>query len=398
VFRRVIGVAIVFALLSAAPAFAVDWTQAGRTSARIGFNGAEDVLNAGNVTTLQPQWTYAAAGVVGSPVVAGNKVFFSSEAGELIAVDEASGLELWRRSVATSGAPRLAVDKKRGIVVASWDGNLQAFRTATGEPAWDVPGAGTSAANPTDPAIVQGKVFSTTAGGSVIAVNVADGGVLWECVVPAPCAAASTSPAVAGGRVLFVSDDGVDPRLQALAVDSGAPLWDRTAPSGVEAGPLVAAGVVYTASITEDDVVARSVLDGTLVFSKNVPGTTALSFAQGVLYAGRSVAGTAISGGIVAIDAMTGDRLWKLSTGGFSVTTAPTIANGLIYAGVSDLRATPAGDGRMLVVSTTLGIDGTPEVQVKHSPGMDQYWRSAPAVVNGHVVVGHGNGMFALAP
>jgi hypothetical protein len=52
----------------------------------------------------------------------------------------------------------------------------------------------------------------------------------------------------------------------------------------------------------------------------------------------------------------------------------------------------------MLVVSTTLGIDGTPELQVKHSPGMDQYWRSVPAVVNGHVIVGHGNGMFALVP
>lgn len=397
-FRRVIGVAIVFALLSAAPAFAVDWTQAGRTSARIGFNGAEDVLNGGNVPTLHPQWTYAASGVVGSPVVAGSKVYFSSDSGELIAVDEASGLELWKRSVATSGAPRLAVDKRRGIVVASWEGNLQAFRTATGEPAWDVPGAGTSSANPTDPAIVKGKVFSTTAGGSVIAVNVADGGVLWECVVPVPCNHASTSPAVAGGRVLFVGDDGVNPRLQALEMASGAPLWDRTAPTGVEAGPLVAAGVVYTGSVTEDDIVARSILDGTLVFSKNVPGTTALSFAQGVLYAGRSVVGTAISGGIVAVDAMTGDRLWKLSTGGFSVTTAPTIANGLIYAGVSDERAIPAGDGRMLVVSTTLGIDGTPELQVKHSPGMDQYWRSVPAVVNGHVIVGHGNGMFALVP
>lgn len=397
-FRRVIGVAIVFALLSAAPAFAVDWTQAGRTSARTGFNGAEDVLNGGNVATLHAQWTYAAAGVVGSPVVAGNKVYFSSDSGELIAVDEASGLELWKRSVATSGAPRLAVDKRRGIVVASWEGNLQAFRTSTGEPAWDVPGAGTSAANPTDPAIVKGKVFSTTAGGSVIAVNVADGGVLWECVVPVPCAHASTSPAVVGGRVMFVGDDGVNPRLQALEMASGAPLWDRTAPTGVEAGPLVAAGVVYTASVTEDDIVARSILDGTLVFSKNVPGTTALSFAQGVLYAGRSVVGTAISGGIVAVDAMTGDRLWKLSTGGFSVTTAPTIANGLVYAGVSDERAIPAGDGRMLVISTTLGVDGTPELQVKHSPGMDQYWRSVPAVVNGHVIVGHGNGMFALVP
>jgi outer membrane protein assembly factor BamB len=398
VFRRVIGVAIVFALLSAAPAFAVDWTQAGRTSARTGFNGAEDVLNGSNVATLQTQWTYAAGGVVGSPVVAGSKVFFSSDNGELTAVDEVSGLELWKRSIGTSGPARLAVDKRRGIVVASWDGNLQAFRTATGEPAWDVPGAGTSAANPTDPAIVKGKVFSTTAGGSVIAVNVADGGILWECVTPVPCANASTSPAVAGGRVLFVGDDGVDPRLQALELASGTPLWDRTAPTGVEAGPLVAAGVVYTASVTEDDVVARSVLDGTLVFSKNVPGTTALSFAQGVVYASRSVVGTAISGGIVAVDGVTGDRLWKMSTGGFSVTTAATIANGFIYAGVSDERATPAGDGRMLVASTTLGIDGTPELQVKHSPGMDQFWRSVPAVVNGHVVVGHGNGMFALAP
>jgi hypothetical protein len=61
--------------------------------------------------------------------------------------------------------------------------------------------------------------------------------------------------------------------------------------------------------------------------------------------------------------------------------------------GVSDERLTPVGDGRLLALSTS-----QPGTQVKYSPGQDQYWRSAPAVVNGHVIVGHGHEVFSLAP
>lgn len=390
--RRVIGLALAFAVVSAAPALAVDWTQAGRTAGRSGFNGTESVLNATNVANLQTQWTYAAGGVVGSPIVAGGTAYFTSADGELVALNESTGLPRWTVPVTTSGAPRLAVDRKHGIIVVSWDGNLQAFSTDTGAPAWDIPGAGTTAANPTDPALFKSKVFSATANGTIIAVNVSNGGTLWETETVTKQDAV-TSPAVAAGHVMFVAGDAAKPRLQALDLATGAPLWDRTAPIGVDAGPIIAAGVVYTATLSGDDIVARSIVDGALLFSKNVSGTTGLALAQGVLYASRSVAGNAASGGVVALDAATGDRLWAVSTGGLSVTTPAAIANGVVYVGVSDERLAPVGDGRLIALSTT-----QPGTQVKYSPGQDQYWRSAPAVVNGHVIVGHGNELFALAP
>ena len=390
--RRVIGLALAFAVVSAAPALAVDWTQAGRTAGRSGFNGTESVLNATNVANLQTQWTYAAGGVVGSPIVAGGTAYFTSADGELVALNESTGLPRWTVPVTTSGAPRLAVDRKHGIIVVSWDGNLQAFSTDTGAPAWDIPGAGTTAANPTDPALFKSKVFSATANGTIIAVNVSNGGTLWETETVTKQDAV-TSPAVAAGHVMFVAGDAAKPRLQALDLVTGAPLWDRTAPIGVDAGPIIAAGVVYTATLSGDDIVARSIVDGALLFSKNVSGTTGLALAQGVLYASRSVAGNAASGGVVALDAATGDRLWAVSTGGLSVTTPAAIANGVVYVGVSDERLAPVGDGRLIALSTT-----QPGTQVKYSPGQDQYWRSAPAVVNGHVIVGHGSELFALAP
>jgi outer membrane protein assembly factor BamB len=393
VVRRVIGLALAFAVVSAAPALAVDWTQAGRTAGRSGFNGMESVIDATNVANLQAKWTYAAGGIVGTPVVAGGTVYFTSGNGDLVALDESTGLPRWSPvPVTTSGAPRLAVDKKHGIIVASWDGNLQAFHTDSGAPAWDIPGAGTTAANPTDPALFKGKVFSATANGTIIAVNVSNGGTLWEAST-VTLQDAVTSPAVAAGHVMFVAGDAAKPRLQAVDVATGAPLWDRTAPVGIDAGPVIAGGVVYTATLTGDDVVARSIVDGTLLFSKNVSGTTGLAYAQGVVYASRSVAGNATSGGVVALDAATGDRLWAASTGGLSVTTAASIANGVVYVGVSDERLTPVGDGRLLALSTS-----QPGTQVKYSPGQDQHWRSAPAVVNGHVIVGHGNEVFSLAP
>jgi outer membrane protein assembly factor BamB len=392
VIRRVIGLAVAFAVLTAAPAFAVDWTQAGRSAGRTGYNGSEAVLDATKAANLQAKWTYTAGGVVGSPIVAGGVAFFTTATGDLVAVDEATGVLKWSRSIATGGPPRLAVDKKHGIVVASWDGNLQAFGTNTGAPAWNVPGAGTTATSPTDPAIVKGKVFSATANGSIIAISVGNGGTLWEQTTINGFDAV-TSPAVAQGHVLFVSGDGTTARLQALDVATGAPQWDRTAPVGIDAGPVVSGGVVYTATLSGvGDVIARSTLDGALMWAKSVPGTTALALAQGAVYASRSVAGTARSGGMVALDAATGNRLWMISTGGLSVTTPAAIANGLIYAGVSDERATPVGDGRMLVASTA-----QPGTLLTTSPGTDQRWHSAPAVVNGHVIVAHGADLYALA-
>jgi outer membrane protein assembly factor BamB len=284
------------------------------------------------------------------------------------------------------------VDKKHGIIVASWDGNLQAFHTDSGAPAWDVPGAGTTSTSPTDPALVKGKVFSATANGSIIAVSVGNGGTLWEQNTINGFDAV-TSPAVAAGQVLFVSGDATTARLQALDVATGAPLWDKTAPVGIDAGPVVSGGVAYTATLTGTaDVIARSTVDGKLLWSKTVQGTTGLAFAQGVVYASRSVVGTARSGGMVALDAATGNRLWAISTGGFSVTTPAAVANGLIYAGVSDERTPPVGDGRLLIASTS-----QPGTLVTTSPGTDQQWRSAPAVVNGHVVVAHGADLYALA-
>jgi outer membrane protein assembly factor BamB len=390
VVRRVIGLAIAFALLSAAPALAADWTQAGRTAGRNGFNKAESVIGAGNVANLTTQWSYTAGGTIGSPVIAGGVVYFTAANGDLVAVDEATGGLKWSKSIAT-GAARIAVDKKRGVVVASWDGNLQAFHTDTGDPAWSVAGAGTTAANPTDPAIFKGKVFSATTNGSIIAVDATSGGTLWEATTITGNDAV-TGPALAKGHVLFVDGDGVLARLEALDVATGAPLWDRTSPTGVGSGPLIAGGVVYTASPTQGNIVARSIVDGALVWSKRYAGIVGLAFAQGTIYASRSISAGAQSGGVLAIDSVTGLVSWTSPTGGFSVTTAPAVANGLVYVGVSDERTTPVADGRLLVLSTT------PGTEFKTSPGTDQYWRSAPAVVNGHVIVGHANGLFALAP
>ena len=135
-----------------APASAADWTTFGFDRARTGFNPAERALSPRTAGSLRQAWDYDLGGVVNAqPLYAedvGRRdvVFAASEAGQVAALDSATGTPIWTREVTAvdticndvpegihgvSATPVLD-RRRRTIWVAGGDGRVWAFDLATG--------------------------------------------------------------------------------------------------------------------------------------------------------------------------------------------------------------------------------------------------------------------------
>jgi outer membrane protein assembly factor BamB len=148
------------------------------------------------------------------------------------------------------------------------------------------------------PAVAGDIAFIGSGDGVMYALDRATGALRWKRDVGSPIA---SSPAVGRGRVFFGTRDG---RFHALDAATGEVRWrlstgaDHAWPWGHESGD------VYTSSPVH--------VDGMVIFGAG-------------------------DGGIYAIDASTGRRRWRASTGG-RVRSSPAVADGRVYVGSADGR------------------------------------------------------------
>ncbi len=216
-----------------------------------------------NAADGKVQWqvigTPGAAGYMGSaaPTVADRAVIFPSGAGDLLAVMKiGGGSKIWQKSIA---------GRRPGI--------------AYGE-AQDVTG---------DAALVGGTLYTGTAAGRTVAMDVSSGERIWETEEGA------LGPlAMGGGSVFIVSDEA---RLARLDAATGDVIWAVALPyftaekvkkhKAITAhyGPVLAGGRIWVAS---SDGVLRgfSPVDGALVATVEIPGGAATqpAVAGGTLY------------------------------------------------------------------------------------------------------------------
>lgn len=90
--------------LSAAPALADPgsslWLSAGHDTVNSRWQAAETKIGVGNAATLDPRWTFTTGGdVSATPAVDGSAVYVPDWAGNLFAVDKATGQQIWSRKV-----------------------------------------------------------------------------------------------------------------------------------------------------------------------------------------------------------------------------------------------------------------------------------------------------------
>jgi alcohol dehydrogenase (cytochrome c) len=194
--------AVADSLLAAGPG--ADWPAYAGNLANHSFSPL-DQINTRSVAELVPVWIYS-TGVEGaletSPVVVGNTLYATTAGGRVVALNAATGEELWVFDPEPELVTLCCGPTNRGVsawgdnvYVASLDARLIALNARSGAPVWEVelgePEAGYSAVMA--PLAVDGRVFIGISGerygirGFVAAFDARTGEELWRFhTIPAP--------------------------------------------------------------------------------------------------------------------------------------------------------------------------------------------------------------------
>ncbi|AWB68214.1 outer membrane protein assembly factor BamB [Saccharobesus litoralis] len=173
------------------------------------------------------------AKVAGGIVASYKKVFFGTENGEVIALDEATGKVVWRSKVKGEVLAKPAVDK--GLVfVQTGSGLVYALDAETGEEKWmtesEVPVL--TIRGTASPVYANGGVIVGGANGKVSVYLAETGQLAWEQAVAKPAGSTElervvdvdATPIVLGSLIYSVSYGG---KLTAMEMRNGRVVWDR---------------------------------------------------------------------------------------------------------------------------------------------------------------------------
>lgn len=231
-----------------------------------------------------------------APIVAEGLVFTLDTAGSVSAFDLASGKRKWEQSVVPRG------EEDTGAV----GGGL---------------------------AYASGRLFVTNGYKNVSAVDPATGSLVWRADVPAPARAA---PTVMDDRVYVMT---LDSRLIVLSVTDGAPIWNYTGVSAdtnlLGSASPAADSTIVVLPVSSGEVYGLRPENGRVVWQDNLSAVRRLGslssitdiralpvIDQGVVYA------VSYSGRMVALNQVTGERLWQREVGSAET---PWAAGDVVY-------------------------------------------------------------------
>lgn len=202
------------------------------------------------------------------------RIFVTTGFGDVIALDAASGKELWREYV--RGPMRAAPSVRSGRVFAlTIDNRLLALNAETGETLWTHAGIGESAnlLGGGSPAIEGDIVIAPYSSGELVALDVESGNLLWSDTLAANrrTDAVSTlshirgNPVIDRGQVIAVSHGGI---MASIDIASGQRIWDREL--GGMGTPWVAGDYIYVLT-NEAEIACISRKDGRIFWVRGLP-------------------------------------------------------------------------------------------------------------------------------
>src|SRR4051812_16038788 len=98
--RVVLAAAVCLLALPVGAASAADWLSGGQNLQNSRSQDGETTIGAGNVESLAPKWQFTTGGdVSATPAVDPTTVYFPDSAGNLYAVNRATGAQRWRSSI-----------------------------------------------------------------------------------------------------------------------------------------------------------------------------------------------------------------------------------------------------------------------------------------------------------
>jgi outer membrane protein assembly factor BamB len=307
-----------------------DWPQFHFDASRSGENPYENVLSTSNVSGLEVKWAFQAKDAIsGAPVVVGGVVYFGDGAGNLYAVDVASGLRLWSRDVGNCGGSPAVV---AGIVYTATcvSGGLIALDAQSGDVLWSqFLGGGVFGS----PAVVNGLVYEGSNDTYQYALDAGDGHLEWRA--PLETGAGGPPSTVSNGLVYI---GGYNSDLYAFDAQTGAQVW-TTPVRSYTGGAAVANGVVYvgTNSFPPFHVYAMDAGSGMTLWSRTVGGSDLAGGVHGTpTLAGGLLYVAVQDGNVYAFKATTGKLRWTFQMGDSPFLASPAVANGVLYIGSSD--------------------------------------------------------------
>lgn len=332
---------------------------------------------------VRPAWT-ARIGEVSSPItvnVRGGTITLASSDGTVVAMDAATGRDLWRGS---AGGPIAAGVGSDGSVAAVVTRSNELVALKSGKEIWR---GKLPAVAYTPPFVAGGRVFVLSADRSVSAFDGQNGRKLWTQQRPGePLVLRQAGVMLAVGDTLVV---GLSGRLVGLDPLTGAIRWEAplASPRGInDVERLV--DLVGTVSRVGDSVCARAFqasvgcVDagrGALVWTKPANG------AEGVAGDDKLVFGTEADGKVIAWRRESGERAWVSERLRYRTLTAPLAL------------------GRSVVIGDSTGLvhllsreDGSPlnRLTTDNSPIM-----AAPVLAgNTLVIVTRNGGVYGFVP
>ena len=289
---------------------------------------------------LSPEGEGGEVGFGGGLAIDGGRLFVTTGFGEVVALDPASGAEIWRQKMP---APiRAAPAAAGGVVIAvARDNTAMAFGAEDGSVRWRVGGASSGAGifGGASPAISPGGVAILPFGsGELIAVRAATGQRLWSDVLSggrrglarAVISDISADPVIIGVAVIAGNQSG---RLGAVDGRNGRRGWTRD--FGAR-GPVWAEGQTIWLVTDTAELKRLSAQDGSTLWSVPLPEyddpddrTGAFAYGGPVLAGGRLLL-TSSDGALLSFDPATGAAGASVPISSLSG-VPPVVADGTVY-------------------------------------------------------------------
>jgi outer membrane protein assembly factor BamB len=235
----------------------------------------------------------------------------------------------WRVSIGAGGDDRTPltatpVVAEHTVFALDTDGRVSAFDVKNGKRRWEqsiIPhGENGSGALGGGIAYDSGKIYATAGYKTLVALNAANGSIAWKAVIPSPARAA---PTVMDGKIYLIT---LDNHLNVLNEADGSPVWSY---SGVtettnllgSASPAadqslvvlpLSSGEIYglrpeNGQVAWEDNLSAVRRTGSLSSISDIRGLPVID--QGVVYA------VSFSGRMVALDEVSGQRVWQREIG-----------------------------------------------------------------------------------
>lgn len=284
------------------------------------------------------------------PALDGNRLYAVTGAGEVVAIDAATGKELWtanavivertgsklkfwKREVTEAGLSSSPGVGNGLVVVGGRNGEVVAFNADTGEKRWSVK---VSSEVLSAPLVLSNRVIVRSNDGRVFGLDPADGTRKWvfDRGLPTLSVRGNSSPVGNNGLVYIGYDDG---SIVALRDDDGLRVWEQAVaePDGrtelermadVDGEVVVDGEQMYAASV-HDKVMALSSVNGQPVWTHDVGSYSGVAVSGDKLIVSDKV------GNVWALDRSTGNSAWKQDALGNRQLTSPVIHGGYVVVG-----------------------------------------------------------------